>query len=1161
MKSNQMLVIGGGVAGINAALDLADQGFHTYLVERYPSVGGRMSQLDKTFPTLDCSICILAPKMVEVARHERIELLTYSEVKEAQKLENGNFKVKILKKARYVDMAKCTGCGVCMEKCPAKKIPNEFEAELINRTAIYIPFPQAVPRKAVIDAEHCIYLTKGKCGTCKKNCTAGAIDYEQKDEEIEIEVGGIVVATGFDLIDPSTVSGRFGYKIYPNVVTSLQYERILSASGPFGGEILRPSDQKHPHKIAFLLCVGSRNQTGQGKPYCSKFCCLYSTKDSIITKEHAPDVDVTIFYNDLRTIGKGHEEFFVRAEGEYGVRYIKSLIASIDEDPESQGLIIQYEDMGEGVSKTEAFDMIILCPAVIPSHGSTKLGKALNLKVDEHGFFESKDSANILQSSVDGIYLVGSCQSPEDISHSVAKASGAAALAGSRGKPDFEVGKKAEIVEKVVLPTDPPRIGVFVCHCGINIGGVVDVPNVVEYVKTLPDVVYATENLYTCSEDSQVLIKQAVEENNLNRVIVAACTPRTHEPLFRETIKEVGLNPYLFEFASIRELVSWVHMKQPEIATEKAKDLVRMAVSRSRYLAPQTTIEADVIQSALVIGGGIAGITAASAIAGRGYIVHLVEQKEQLGGLLTELDTLNFDKIDAKEFIKQAIDRIAANKNVKLYTNSKLKSVKGSIGDFSVGIDVNGEIKDISVGAVIVATGATVYQEEGLYGYGSHPNILTQLEFSKKFEKKEFKDGDSFAFLQCAGQRNPDGLTYCSNICCGFAVKSSIEINQVYPNSMVNILFRDIRVEPEGEEYYRKSRDFTNYLRYIEKPKVSLTSDNKIKVQVFNLLSGSDLELIVDHLILATPLVAHADNKKVSEFLKVPLGAMKFFLEAHPKLRPVDFATDGVFVCGSAQGPKNVADSISQALGAASRALRFIERGKVESEAITAWVNPNLCISCGMCQHICPYGAVGIRVEEGKIVSEVNQLLCKGCGTCSVVCPAEAITMRHYPNEPIFDMIHEAVAVQPPEDEPRIVAFLCNWCCYAGADNAGVSRFQYPENIRVIRLMCSGRVDPLFILEAFAQGADGVFVGGCHIGDCHYISGNEKAYRRVVKTKKLLEDVGIDPARFKLEWVSASEGKIFQKVINEFVQELKNLGPSKLRAKTKELEKVKVTES
>ncbi|TFF89144.1 MAG: CoB--CoM heterodisulfide reductase iron-sulfur subunit A family protein, partial [Promethearchaeota archaeon] len=671
MRSNNMLVIGAGVAGISAALDLADQGFQVYLVEKYPSIGGKMAQLDKTFPTLDCSICILAPKMVETARHERINLLTYSEVKDVKKLDNGNFKVTIVKKPRYVDETKCTGCGICSQKCPVKKIPHEFEEEMTTRTAIYIPFPQAVPRKAVIDTEHCLYFQKGICKACEKFCEAKAIDFDQKPEEIEVEVASIIVSTGFDLVDPSKISPRFGFKRFPNVVTSLQYERILSASGPYEGEILRPSDKKHPKKIGFVLCVGSRSTCENAKPYCSKFCCMYSTKDAIITREHAPDVEVTIFYNDLRTIGKGHEEFIVRAGDEYGIRYIKGLPGGIDEDRDTKDLIVRYIDMNEGKINTELFDIIVLAPAVKPQDNAQEVAEILGIKTTEHGFFESKSSAEIIESSEEGIYLVGSCQSPEDISHSVAKASAAAALAGARGEPNYELAEedKVEVEEIEVKPTDTPRIGVFVCHCGINIGGVVDVPSVVEYAKTLPNVVYSTSNLYTCSEDSQVIIKDAIKEHDLNRVIVAACTPRTHEPLFRETLKEVGLNPYLFTFASIRELVSWVHMDEPEKATEKAKDLVRMAVSRSKYLESQTTIEADVEQSALIIGGGIAGLSAALQIAQRGYPVHLIEKSDKIGGLLLELDSINFEKIDSKEFVNNYITKVKNNDNISIYTN------------------------------------------------------------------------------------------------------------------------------------------------------------------------------------------------------------------------------------------------------------------------------------------------------------------------------------------------------------------------------------------------------------------------------------------------------------------------------------------------------------
>ncbi|MHA1144618.1 MAG: hydrogenase iron-sulfur subunit [Candidatus Helarchaeota archaeon] len=1148
-KSSKILVIGGGVAGITAALDLGDQGFDTYLVESSPSIGGRMAQLDKTFPTLDCSICILAPKMVEAARHENINLLTYSEVREVTKLPNGNFKVKIEQKPRYVDTSKCTGCGVCTEKCPSKKIPHEFEANLINRTAVYIPFPQAVPRKATIDAEHCLFFQKGICRVCEKFCTAGAIDFEQKPTFIEEEFASIVVATGFDLINPADVSPRWGYGEYQNVVDSLQYERILSASGPFGGEISRPSDKKHPHKIAFILCVGSRNcQDENAVPYCSKFCCLYSTKSSIITREHAPDIDVTIFYNDLRTIGKGHEEFFVRAENEYGIRYIKGLPSAIEEDPKTNNLILRYADLKNLETNEEEFELAVLCPAVTPRANAMELSKILGIDADEFGFFKTPDSTNILDSSVEGIYVVGCCQSPEDISHSVAKALGASAKAATHGIPLPPKEKVYEHPERIVSPNEEPRIGVFVCHCGINIGGVVDVPAVVEYAKGLKNVVFAMPNLYTCSEDSQQIIKEKILEHDLNRVIVAACTPRTHEPLFQETIREAGLNPYLFTFSSIRELDSWVHMKEPEKATEKAKDLVRMSVGRARYLRPQQTFEADVVPAALIIGGGVAGLTSALNIAGRGFQVYLVEKEPDLGGLLNNLEEINFDRINAKKLITHLKEEVKSTTNIKVFTSSEVVNVYGSIGDFAIDVETPSGKESFKVGVVLVTVGGKVLKPDGLYAYGQHPNVYTNLEFVDVLKSDKIKDGDVIALINCVGSRDPDGITYCASTCCSTNLQYVLKIHEKYPNSRIFVLYRDIRVDPEGEIHYWKARKVARFIRYSgnEKPQVTV-QDSKLLINVMDSSTAIEYDLEVDHVVLGTPIIPFEDNKKISELLKIPLDSSKFFLEAHPKLRPVDFATDGVFVAGVAQQPKRVNDSISQALGASCRALKYLVTGKVESEGITAEVDQSICIGCQVCQPLCPYGAIGIHVDEGKTVSEVNPLLCKGCGCCAVACPAGAITMRHYTDPDISAMVDEALAIQTTGSEPKMVGFLCNWCCYAGADNAGVSRFQYPPNIRIIRVMCSARIDPLFILQAFLDGADGVFVGGCHIGDCHYISGNEKTLKRINKLHKKLEEMGINPKRLRLEWVSASEGKIFQEVVTEFTKELEELGNLQLK--------------
>ncbi|MBD3256077.1 MAG: NAD(P)-binding protein, partial [Candidatus Lokiarchaeota archaeon] len=650
MRKKSIMVIGGGISGIESSLTLAEQGYHVILVEKTSSVGGRMAQLDKTFPTLDCSICILAPKMVEVSRHPNVDLLAYSEVEHVEG-EPGNFKVKVRKKARYVDWDACTGCGACSEKCPMKKIPNEFEEGMGNRTAIYIPFPQAVPRKAVIDADKCLYLTKGACQLCEKECEAGAINFEEEDEVLDFNVASIIVATGYDQLDPSVLA-RYHYGEYPNVITAMQYERLLSASGPTGGEILRPSDGLHAHKIGFVACVGSRNEDLCA--YCSKFCCMYMAKEGVVTREHAPDTSVTIFFNDTRVIGKNQEEFIERAKNEYEIQYYHGIPGDIRENPENHNLYVKHANLDTGEVETTEFDLVVLANAVIPRKDAKNVADILGIEQNEFGFFSTKDSTEDLRSTEEGIYVTGSCQSPDDIANSVAKAGGAAALAAAHATPLSKEEQEVELPPlKTVNPKDDPRIGVFICRCGINIAGYMDIPALVEYAKTLPNVVFSMENKYSCSQLTQDIIKEKIEELNLNRVLVAACTPRTHEPLFQKTIREAGLNEYLFNFVSIRELDSWVHMNNEAKATDKAKDLIRMGVARVTKQKVEHKIKGEVIPEALIVGGGIAGITAAMEIARKGFKVHLVEKEGKLGGQLNYIYKINFDRISSQEFLEE----------------------------------------------------------------------------------------------------------------------------------------------------------------------------------------------------------------------------------------------------------------------------------------------------------------------------------------------------------------------------------------------------------------------------------------------------------------------------------------------------------------------------
>ncbi|MFW9772015.1 MAG: FAD-dependent oxidoreductase [Candidatus Thorarchaeota archaeon] len=1006
---NQVLVIGGGVAGISAALDLADQGQYVYLVEKSPSIGGKMAQLDKTFPTLDCSICILAPKMVECARHPRIKLLTYSEVQQVDPINDGSaFKVKILCKPRYIDASKCTSCGTCAQKCPYKKFPSEFDQGLIKRGAAYIPFLQAVPAVYLIDEDNCIFFKNGTCKVCEKFCPTHAVDFEQKPQEIEIKVASIINACGFDLMDISSLKS-YGYGEYLNVTISMEYERIMCASGPTKGDIIRPSDNKHPHKIGFILCVGSRNVSL--KPYCSKICCMYATKEAIMTMEHHPNAEILVYYNDLRTIGKNHNEFIERAKLDYKVNYIKGLPNKIYEVPETKNLIIKHTDFESGEVKFETVDMVVLFPAVIPSKGSDKLNQILGVNMDEYGFVKPTELFNKIETNVPGIYVCGCAHGPEDISTSVAEASGAASKAASRTSLKVIEEEKEEIFEKEVLYEDPCRIGVFICHCGSNIADFVDVEKIAEEIQTIQDIIYVERNLYTCSEESQRSIQEAIEKYDLNRVIIAACTPRTHLPLFQATCAKVGLNPYLVLFTSIRELVSWVHMSEPERATQKAKEQILMTISKARFVEPLHDIEVDVLPAALVIGGGITGMTSSLAIAKKGFKVFLVERDKELGGFIQNLHSIDPYETPPEQILIPIIQAIRTNPNIEVYTSSLVNSVKGSIGDFKVGIDQGGTLKEINVGTIIVAVGGQEFKPNGFYHYGNNKKVFTNLEFENIIHNNNLKDGEKIAFIQCVGSREEEGRTYCSLTCCGESIKNALIIKKLYPNSQVFILYRDIRVSYEEEIEYRKAREKgINFIQYtMEHPPIFKNIGDTQTIMTTDYHTKLNFELELDKIVLATPLIAWKNNKKLSEMLKVPLDQHGFFFEAHPKLRPVDFSTDGIYVCGTAQSPKSIKESISQSLGAASRALIPLMNAKASVEGATSSLpefNKKLCTGCEVCISICPYNAIS---KNSLDEIEINQVLCKGCGVCGATCTNQALVIKHFTDKQIISELNAIV--------------------------------------------------------------------------------------------------------------------------------------------------------
>ena len=701
-----------------------------------------------------------------------------------------------------------------------------------------------------------------------------------------------------------------------------------------------------------------------------------------------------------------------------------------------------------------------------------------------------------------------------------------------------------------------PRIGVFICRCGFNIGGVVDVPAVVEYAKTLPNVVFAEEGIYTCSSAGLDSIKKQVEKFKLNRVIVASCTPATHESLFQKTCEEAGLNKYLFEMANIREQCSWVHMHLPAEATDKAKDLVRMAAAKASYLEPQTETEIDIIPSTLVIGGGISGMTAALSLARQGFQVHLVEKEAELGGVLKDLYKLQPTEREASEILHEAITAVKVNSSICLHMSTFVSQLSGFIGNFNVTLHSNtsSQVERIKVGTIIVATGAEEFKPIGLYGYKENQNVITQLELEQLLRNGNLKKPEKVVMIQCVGAREKTGRTYCSRICCQVALNNALQLKKLYPNTEVTVLFRDIQTYGENERFYKEARDnCVNFIRYDSDrpPKVTTGSDGNSLVTVYDTYLGAEIELKSDLLVLSTPLVQHQDAKKLASVLKVPLGADGFYFEVHPKLRPVEFASEGIYICGTAHGPKDVAESITQAYATASKASIPMAAGKITTGAVKATVNNEICVNCGACVVSCIFNAIEASPFGLPRVIEAN---CKGCGVCVSECPMGAMQLKQFKDDQIIAEIEALFKPGEHKDlqgefKPVVLCFACKWCSYAAADLAGVSRIQYPPNVRILRVPCSGRVDVLHVLKAFQSGADGVILTGCLIGDCHYIDGNVKAKERVDVIKKSLECLGIDPKRLEIGFASSSEGQKFASMMTDFEKQIEKLGPNPLKPK------------
>ncbi len=905
----------------------------------------------------------------------------------------------------------CTGCGTCVEYCPVE-YPDPFNQKISDNKAIHIYFSQAIPLVAYVDAESCLYLKERKCDICRGVCQADAIDFRQVPKKIEIKVGAVILSCGIEPFDP-TVKEEYGYGKYANVVTSMDFERLLSSTGPYGGEVRRNSDRKHPKKIAWIQCVGSRRVTENENSYCSGVCCTYTQKQVILSKDHDPEVECTVFHNDIRAYGKDFERYFQRAEQLPGVHFIRSYTTIVGENPDNGNIILRYSTFDDGVKEVE-FEMVVLSVGLNPPLEFQKLAEKFGIELNEHGF-SKLDMADPIATRVPGIYVSGAFQGPTDIPESVFTASGAGSKCGEL--LDFRRGKLAEervYPEEIDVSGEEPRIGVFVCHCGANISSVVNVNEAVEYALTLPNVVFAKHQLFSCATNSAQEITELAREKGLNRVVMAACSPRTLEPLFRDTLREAGLNQYYCEMANIREHCSWVHAKQKEEATEKAKDLIRMSVARARFLEPLQEFDLNVDKAALVVGGGIAGMTCALSIAAQGHEVFLVEKEKELGGVARRLAT-TLEGLDVQAYLKDLIKAVYSNPLIRVAHEAEIEEVTGYIGNFETTVVSEGRRLKIRHGAAVLAIGAEE-DKPTEYLYGEDPRVVTHLELEELIaaDDEKIAAAEAVVMIQCVGCRNQD-RNYCSRVCCGHAIKNALALRKKNPEAAIYILFRDMRTYGLKEDFYREaSENDITFIRYEpeNRPEVEPAKEagkEILRVTVPDPVLGRKLQLDADLVSLAAAVVPASSTAEIAGHFKVTLSPDGFFKEAHVKLRPVEFAADGVYLCGTAHYPKYITETINHAYGAAGRVLTLLSRDTVTASGAVCEVHEEDCISCGACITACSYDAISFVMTDKGRKARVNPVLCKGDGLCNAKCPTNAIVLKHFTNEALLAQVDAAV--------------------------------------------------------------------------------------------------------------------------------------------------------
>ncbi|MCR4418866.1 MAG: FAD-dependent oxidoreductase [Clostridia bacterium] len=886
---------------------------------------------------------------------------------------------------------------------PRPRLEPRLLSPAERRTGFGEVSPGYTREEAIEEARRCLNCgICSECLQCAAACQKKAIEHDQREEMVEIEVGAVIAAPGYSLYE-GRAAGEYGYGVYPNVMTSMEFERLLSSTGPTQGEIVRPGDGAHVRRLAFIQCVGSRDEA-RAAEYCSAVCCMYATKEALIAREHDPNIEPTIFYLDMRSYGKNFDRYVDTAKVA-GVRYLRSMISAVKEDPVTRNLIIRY--VADGEIREEEFDLVVLSVGLRPPAAARELARALGIELNRYGFALT-DPLRPVFTTREGIFAAGAFQGPRDIPETVMNASAAAAaaaefLAPARGQ---RVRAKEYPPERDVS-SEEPRVGVFVCHCGLNIASVVDVEAVTQFARELPGVVYAEHNLYTCSQDSLKRIQEIIERERLNRVVVASCTIRTHQPLFREALREVGLNQFLFEMANIRDQCSWVHRLEPEEATAKAKDLVAMAVAKVKTHRPLHLSPVPVVQKALVVGGGAAGLTAALSLAEQGYETFVVEKEAELGGRLRFL-RYSLEGDDLQIFLLGLLQKVREHPLIKIYTRARVEDFGGHQGHFVTTISVGEAGREhvrrtvrLEHGVVIVATG-TEENRPREYLLGQDPRVLTNTEFEQLMAASPTvaQAYGQVVFIQCVGSRNAE-RPYCSRVCCSHSLKNALRLKASSPGTDVFVLFRDLRAYGFLEHYYRQARArgviFVPYPD--DRPPEVERRDDALRVRVFDRSLGEEIRLQPDALVLATGAVAPAGVEKLANQLKLTRNEDGFFVEMHAKLGPMDCPSPGIFLCGSAHAPKNLGEAIAQAQGAAARAATVLSQPELLVGGVVAVVEPEKCAACLTCVRVCPYGVPRISAQN---VAEINPVQCQGCGTCAGECPAKAIQLEHYRDEQLM---------------------------------------------------------------------------------------------------------------------------------------------------------------